>query len=288
MMVGIWRSFIGAKEAFVRLEALLKQYPQRDAALKRVAPQGRVLLQGVVANAAGRTSPILKNIDFKAFPGTVTVVLGPSGSGKSTLARVIVGIWSNVTGNVLLDDMPIQSWDRMELGPHIGYLPQDIELFEGTIAENIARFAELDSKAVIEAATNTGLHDMILHLPKGYDTPIGEAGNLLSGGQRQRLALARAVYGNPTLVVLDEPNANLDDVGEVALMKAVHELKAKGKTVILITHRPGAIASADQLVILKDGQVQISGPREGVIAALRSAQVAAQANASPPASALTT
>jgi ATP-binding cassette subfamily C exporter for protease/lipase len=281
LMVGVWRSFIGAKEAFLRLEKLLGQYPERDAALKRVAPKGDVQLEGVFANASGRATPILKGINFKAFPGTVTVVLGPSGSGKSTLARVIVGIWPNLTGNVLLDSMPIQSWDRMELGPHIGYLPQDIELFEGTIAENIARFTEIDSQAVIEAAKSTGLHDMILRLPKGYDTPIGEAGNLLSGGQRQRLGLARAVYGDPVLVVLDEPNANLDDVGESALMKSVLELKAKGKTVILITHRPGAVAAADQLVILQDGQIQISGPRDGVVAALRSAQAGTRPQTAP-------
>ena len=282
MMVGIWRGFIGAREAFHRLEALLLQYPERDVALKRVAPQGAVHLHNVFANASGRATPILKDISLSAQPGQVMVVLGPSGSGKSTLARVIVGIWPQVTGDVLLDDLPLQSWDRVELGPHIGYLPQDIELFEGTIAENIARFSALDSEKVIEAARSAGLHDMILRLPKGYDTPIGEAGNLLSGGQRQRVGLARAVYGNPVLVVLDEPNANLDDVGEAALMQTVRELKAKGKTVILITHRPGAIAAADHLVLLQDGRIATMGPRDAVLNALRAQQAAVASAAVPP------
>ena len=279
MLVGVWRSFISAREAFARLEKMLGLYPERDVALKRVAPRGEVALHEVFATAPGRSAPILKNIHLDARPGMVTVVLGPSGSGKSTLARVIVGIWPHVRGNVLLDDLPIQSWDRVELGPHIGYLPQDIELFEGTIAENICRFSAMDSVKVIDAARSAGLHDMILRLPKGYDTPIGEAGNLLSGGQRQRVGLARAVYGDPVLVVLDEPNSNLDDVGEAALMATVRQLKAKGKNVILITHRPGAIAAADQLVMLQDGEIKASGPRDAVLAALRSAQSAASASA---------
>jgi ATP-binding cassette subfamily C exporter for protease/lipase len=282
MLVSVWRSFIGAREAFYRIETLLGQYPERDVALKRVAPRGDVTLSNVFAMAPRRQSPILKGIDLVAHPGTVTVVLGPSGSGKSTLARVIVGIWPNVTGNVLLDDMPIQGWDRIELGPHIGYLPQDIELFEGTIAENIARFSELDSANVINAARSAGLHEMILRLPKGYDTPIGEAGNLLSGGQRQRVGLARAVYGNPKLVVLDEPNANLDDQGEAALMNTVRELRSKGKTVILITHRPGAIAAADQLILLNDGQVAMSGPRQAVLDHLMAARTKANAVTAVP------
>ena len=278
MMVGVWRGFISAREAFARLETLLGKYPQRDVALKRVAPKGVLSLRNVVASAPGRTSPILKNVSLDASPGTVTVILGPSGSGKSTLARVIMGIWTDVSGDVLLDDMPLNSWDRGELGPYIGYLPQDIELFEGTIAENIARFSDLESSKVIAAAKSAGLHDMILRLPKGYDTPIGEAGSLLSGGQRQRVGLARAVYGNPMLVVLDEPNANLDDVGEAALMGTIWTLKALGKTVVLITHRPGAIAAADQLVILRDGVVHMTGPREAVLAEMRLAQTAASQN----------
>jgi ATP-binding cassette subfamily C exporter for protease/lipase len=213
----------------------------------------------------------------------VTVVLGPSGSGKSTLARVLVGIWSPSAGEVLLDHLPLSSWNRVELGAHIGYLPQDIELFDGTIAENIARFAALDSAQVIAAAKSAGLHDMILRFPKGYDTSIGEAGGMLSGGQRQRIGLARALYGQPTLVVLDEPNANLDDVGEAALNQAVRELKALGKTVFLITHRPGAIQLADQLLVLRDGRVAVQGPRQQVLAYLQAqSQAARQPTATAP------
>jgi ATP-binding cassette, subfamily C, bacterial exporter for protease/lipase len=165
--------------------------------------------------------------------------------------------------------MPIEGWNRLELGPHLGYLPQDVELFEGTIAENIARFSEVDSGKVIDAARCAGLHDMILRFPKGYDTPIGEAGGMLSGGQRQRIGLARAVYGDPALVVLDEPNANLDDAGEAALMATVAQLKARGKTVFLITHRPGAIGAADWLIILNNGELAANGPRDKIMAGLQ-------------------
>lgn len=268
-LVGTWRGFVSCRCAFERLEKLLAEFPERDPALSRVAPTGQVTLQAVVASAPGRKTPILKNISFTLASGTVVAVLGPSGSGKSTLARVIAGIWPDVSGDVLLDGLPIGSWNRIELGPHVGYLPQDVELFEGTIAENIARLGTVDSQQVIEAARCAGLHDMILRFPKGYDTPIGEAGGLLSGGQRQRIGLARAIYGDPALIILDEPNANLDDAGETALLRTVSELKAKGKTVVLITHRPGAIAAADRLMVLRDGEIVANGPRDDVIAAMR-------------------
>ena len=279
MLVGAWRGFIGARSAFERLEALLGAHPPRDPALSRVAPRGEMVLRDVVAVVPARAEPILKGISVAVEPGTVTVVLGPSGSGKSTLARCLVGIWPGVSGEVLLDGLPIGGWDRHELGPYLGYLPQDIELFEGTIAENIARFGEVDSAQVIAAARSAGLHEMILRFPKGYDTPIGEAGGLLSGGQRQRIGLARAVYGDPVLVVLDEPNANLDDVGEAALVQTVRELKAKGRTVFLITHRPGIVAVADRLLLLRDGRVQAEGPRDVVLAALQAARAPATGSA---------
>ena len=281
MLVGTWRAFIGARAAYERLEALLHAHPERDPALTRVAPQGALVLRDVVATAPGRAQPILKGVSTALAAGTVLVVLGPSGSGKSTLARCMLGIWPGASGEVLLDSLPVDGWERDELGPYLGYLPQDIELFEGSIAENIARFGEVDSEQVIAAARSAGLHEMILRFPKGYDTPIGEAGNLLSGGQRQRIGLARAVYGNPVLVVLDEPNANLDDVGEAALVRTVQQLKARGSTVVLITHRPGILAVADRLMILQDGRVQADGPRDQVLAALRAAQAAAQATAKP-------
>ena len=280
LMVNTWRGFLGARSAFSRLETLLAAHPERDPALMREPPAGVVTLRDVVASAPGRAAPILKGVSVHASPGTVTVVLGPSGSGKSTLARVLVGIWPDVAGEVLLDERPLAHWNRAELGPHLGYLPQDIELFDGTIAENIARFATVDPDKVIAAARSAGLHEMILRFPKGYDTPMGEAGSLLSGGQRQRIGLARALYGDPALIVLDEPNANLDDVGEAALIEAVRGLKARGKTVFLITHRPGVISVADQLVVLRDGSVQVSGPRASVISQLQ-AQAGAAARTPP-------
>ncbi|EJE49003.1 type I secretion system ABC transporter, PrtD family [Acidovorax sp. CF316] len=284
MLVGTWRSFIGARSAFERLEDLLRTHPERDAALSRVAPKGDVLVRGLVATAPGRPLPILKGVSTAAPAGTVTVVLGPSGSGKSTLARCLMGIWPGASGEMLLDGLPLDGWDRMELGPYLGYLPQDIELFEGSIAENIARFGQVDPEKVIAAARSAGLHEMILRFPKGYDTPIGEAGNLLSGGQRQRVGLARAMYGDPVMVVLDEPNANLDDVGEAALVRAVQELKSKGCTVFLITHRPGILAVADRLLVLQDGAVVADGPRDAVLDALRAGHAAAAAaQSSPPA-----
>ncbi|MDB5778317.1 MAG: type secretion system ATPase [Polaromonas sp.] len=282
-LVGTWRSFVSTRAAFGRLERLLQGHPERDPALSRVAPTGAITLRGVVASAEGRNTPILKNISFAVAAGSVVAVLGPSGSGKSTLARALVGIWPELSGEVLLDDIPMERWSRTELGPHLGYLPQDVELFEGSIAENIARLGKVDSAKVIEAARCAGMHDMILRFPKGYDTPIGEAGGLLSGGQRQRIGLARAVYGEPALIVLDEPNANLDEAGENALLRTVQALKAKGKTVILITHRPGAIAVADRLIILRDGEIFADGPKDTVMPGLRPASPARPTRPPPPA-----
>lgn len=276
MLVGTWRGFVTARGAFKRLEELLQTQPERDAALTRTPPTGALSLRDLVAVAPGREQPILKNVSLEVAQGCVVVVLGPSGSGKSTLARCMIGIWPHMSGEVLLDERPIAGWSRDELGPHLGYLPQDIELFEGSIAENIARFGEVDSQQIIEAARSAGLHDMILRFPKGYDTSIGEAGGLLSGGQRQRIGLARALYGRPKLVVLDEPNANLDDVGEAALVQAVQLLKRQGSTVVLVTHRPGILAAADRVVVLNNGVLQAHGPRDAVLGALRAAQQAQQ------------
>ena len=277
LMVGTWSGFVNARDAFNRLSELLAAHPLRDMPAMGIAPKGDVVLKDVVASAPGRDMPILQGVSAIMPPGTVTVVLGASGSGKSTLARVLLGIWPHSSGQVLLDGQAIGKWNRMELGPHIGYLPQDIELFDGTIAENIARSGQVESEKVIEAAEAAGLHTMILRFPKGYDTPMGEAGGLLSGGQRQRIGLARAMYGMPALVVLDEPNANLDDEGENALVQAVQGLKAQGKTVVLISHRPGIVSVADRLLILQNGTVQASGPRDGVLAALQKQREQAQA-----------
>jgi len=274
LLVGSWRTAITASDSFKRLRTLLHAHPEDDLepGLRRAEPGGEVVLRNIVATAPGRPLPILNNINLTIPNGQVLVVLGASGSGKSTLARVILGIWADLKGEVLLDGLPISSWNRAELGPYLGYLPQDIELFDGTVGENIARFGDVDSEQVIAAATSAGLHEMILRFPRGYDTPMGEAGSVLSGGQRQRIALARAIYGAPALVVLDEPNANLDDAGEVALANTVKTLRELGSTVVLISHRQGVITLADRLLIMANGQVSAEGPRDAVLAALRGAQ----------------
>ncbi len=267
-LVGTWRGYLSARSAFGRVETLLAAHPERPEPAGREAPQGHYSLRNVAATAASGEIPILSSINLDIVPGVVTVVLGPSGSGKSTLGRVLAGIWPEVSGDVLLDGAPLQDWNRVDLGQYIGYLPQDIELLDGTVAENIARFGKVDADRVIEAARITGLHEMILRFPKGYDTGIGEGGGLLSGGQRQRIALARAIYGNPRMLILDEPNANLDELGEAALANAVKELKAQGKTVVVISHRGGIVAVADRLVVMKGGQIQMDGSKAQVLAAM--------------------
>ena len=268
-MTSSWKQTLEARRAFLRLETLLREQPLRDDQLVHEAPQGGLQLIKLSATATGRQEAILKNLDLEFPAHSTTVIIGPSGSGKSTLARCLIGIWPQVSGQVRLDGAPIDSWDRDALGPYIGYLPQDIELFEGTIAENIARFGAVDSAKIIAAAQRAGVHDMILRFPKGYDTSMGEAGNMLSGGQRQRIGLARAMYDDPSLVVLDEPNANLDDVGEAALSQAISEFKARGKTIILITHRLGIVGLADKLLVMDNGQVRHYGPPQEVLTHLQ-------------------
>ncbi len=269
LMVGTWKSFFSAKKSFARLEALLAAHPERDAGLIHAAPAGRMRIEDLVATAPGRAMPILKGLSADFPAGEIIAIIGPSGSGKSTLARALVGIWPYSTGRVTIDGELLSSWDRDELGPFLGYLPQDMELFDGTIAENIARFGDIDPSKVIQAAVRAGVHDMILHLPRGYDTSMGEAGSLLSGGQRQRVGLARAMYGDPSVVVLDEPNSNLDEVGETALVAAMKSLKDQGKTVFLITHRTNIIGVADRILLLADGAILHYGPTAEVIAAMQ-------------------
>ena len=285
LLVSTWPSFLTTKDAFERLRTLLQlSAPGRTDVMKN-RPVGQLTLDKVTVRVPGRDKPVLDGVSFVALPGTVTVVLGPSGSGKSTLARAMMGIGQMPEGKVLLDGRAITDWTRESLGPYVGYLPQDIELFDGTVAENIARIGQVDSDAVIAAAEAAGLHQMILRFPKGYDTPMGQAGAFLSGGQRQRIGLARALYGEPSLVVLDEPNANLDDEGEKALLNAMLLLKSKGANVILISHRPGVLSVADRVVILQDGQLVASGPRDGVLQALKEQREAAAVTATPAPSA---
>ena len=254
-LVGSWRQFVDARKSYERLEALLDEHPPRINRHVGDEVQGQITLKALTAGAAGRKTPILKGLDIAFNAGEVIAIIGPSGAGKSTLARCLVGIWPQTTGEVLLDGHPIKEWSRELLGPHIGYLPQDIELFDGSIAENIARFGKIDSQQVIAAATRTGIHEMVLRMPKGYDTTMGEAGGTMSGGQRQRIGLARAIYGQPKLLVLDEPNANLDDVGEAALMRTIRELKSEGCTVFMIVHQRAVLAVADRVLVLADGAI---------------------------------
>jgi ATP-binding cassette, subfamily C, bacterial exporter for protease/lipase len=255
VLVGTWKLAIDASEAYRRLETMLDDNPERAQGLVPDTVQGQVSLRDLVATAPGRQVPILQGLNADFRTGEVIGIVGPSGAGKSTLARCLVGIWPGSQSQVLLDGTPIGEWSRESLGPHIGYLPQDIEMLDGTIAENIARFGTVDPQAVIAAAQRAGIHDMILRLPKGYDTPIGEAGGLLSGGQRQRIGLARALYGDPSLLVLDEPNANLDDLGETALIQAVRDLREQGKTVFMILHQKNLLAIADRVLVLDAGRI---------------------------------
>ena len=255
LVVGSWSQFVEARGAYRRLTKLLHDHPPREGRTDVAALQGQISVRGLVAKAPGRQQPILKGLDLDFKAGEVIAIAGPSGAGKSTLARCLLGIWPDTEGDVLLDGTPLKQWSRDAIGPHMGYLPQDIELFDGTIAENIARFEDDQEELVIEAAKRTGIHDMVLHMPRGYDTPMGEAGGTLSGGQRQRIGLARAILGDPLVVVLDEPNANLDDAGEAALLRTVRDHKARGKTVFMIVHQQHLLRVADRLLVLDDGRV---------------------------------
>ena len=290
-VIGVWRSWSGTRSAMERLNKLLELNPAREAGMQLPAPTGALTAEGVTASPPGGKSPVIKNLSFGINAGDVLGVIGASGSGKSTLARLLVGVWPAMVGKVRLDGVDMFQWNKAELGPHIGYLPQDIELFGGTISENIARFGEVDPEKVVMAAKRAGVHDMILHLPAGYDTPLGDGGAGLSGGQKQRLGLARAMYGDPALLVLDEPNSNLDDVGEQALVKAVMDLRQRGKTIVLITHRTTILSATNKLLLLRDGAAQAFGPTNDVLAALQEAnkkamlaqQGAAQGQAPAPA-----
>lgn len=269
LLVAHWKQIVLGRAAHDRLRQLLDEHPARPEGMTLPAPTGKVTFEGVAVVAPGAQRPILRNINFMLEPGTSVAVIGPSGSGKSTLARALVGIWPAAAGTVRLDGADLHSWDAEDLGPHIGYLPQDIELFDGTVAENIARFGDIDSDQVILAARRAGMHEAILQMPKGYDTPLGAGGNALSGGQRQRIGIARALYGDPALIVLDEPNSNLDDHGERALIETIQGLNTMGKTTVLITHRLSALAVVARIMVLKDGMLAAFGPRDEVLEAMK-------------------
>lgn len=265
-MIGSWKGFVGARGAYGRLNELLTQIPDEQRRMSLPAPEGNVAIEGVAAAPPGVRMATIRGINFAVPSGEHIGIIGPSAAGKSTLARVLLGIWPAQVGHVRLDGAEIGHYNRDELGPYIGYLPQDIELFDGTVSENIARFGEVDAEKVVAAARKAGVHEMILELPNGYDTVISSASGTLSGGQRQRVGLARALYGAPVLVVLDEPNSNLDDAGERALARAILQLKAEGATLFVISHRVSVLRNMDKLLVMKEGQVSLFGPRDQVLA----------------------
>jgi PrtD family type I secretion system ABC transporter len=269
LLISGWKGLAEARGAWRRLN-------DRPAAhcvgsdLTLPAPHGRLELERVVFASAPMRPALIKGIGFQLEAGESLGLVGPSASGKTTLVRLILGIWTPQAGSVRLDGADIARWDRDALGRYVGYLPQDVELFAGSVAQNIARLGAVDSERVVEAARSAHAHEMILRLPEGYDTQIGDAGAVLSGGQRQRIALARALYGDPRLVVLDEPNANLDAEGEMALMAALAELKARGVTLIMVGHRQKLMSQLDKLAVLKDGTLEAFGPTAAVLPRVRS------------------
>jgi PrtD family type I secretion system ABC transporter len=266
--LGAWRSYLSARAARANLAKLFGAMRAGATSLSLPPPTGRLLIENLQFRPSERSKPIIKKVDLAVEPGQTCGIIGPSGSGKSTLCRLVVGAWQPSAGHVRLDGADVTSWDPDALGEHIGYLPQTVELFPGTVAQNIARMRQADDAAVIAAAMLADVHDMILRLPDGYDTDVGTHGHRLSGGQKQRIALARALFKEPALIVLDEPNANLDAAGEQALHKALVELKDRQRTILIVAHHPSTLRTADKLLVLKEGRVAAFGERDGMLRAL--------------------
>ena len=268
-VVAQWNAVVNVRAAWARLEALLAQIPEKPEAMSLPAPKGFLTVEALMAGAPGQQVPIVRGVQFGIQPGEVLAVIGPSASGKTTLARLLVGLWPAISGKVRLDGADVHAWDKAELGPYLGYLPQGVELLDGTLAENIARFGDVDMVQVEAAARLVGLHELIMSMPQGYNSPIGRDGTMLSGGQRQRVGLARALYGKPVFVVLDEPNSSLDEVGDAALAKAIATLKQMGTTFVVMTHRSSILGVADKILLMREGAQQAFGPRDEVLAALQ-------------------
>jgi PrtD family type I secretion system ABC transporter len=268
LAIGNWKSFVPARQGWRRLQELLAK-PDESNAMPLPPPRHHLAVEAATAGHPGAKKPIVQDIAFRLGAGSALGVIGQSGSGKSTLARLLVGVWPTWNGKIRLDGAALEQWRPEQLGAHVGYLPQDVELFAGTIAQNISRFeAEPDPEAVIAAATAADVHDLVLRLPEGYKTQIGAGGANLSGGQRQRIALARALYRDPFLVVLDEPNSNLDAEGEQALTQAIKGVRQRGGIVVVVAHRPSALAAVDQVLLMADGRVQAMGPKDEILAKL--------------------
>ncbi|KAA0686358.1 type I secretion system permease/ATPase [Neorhizobium sp. P12A] len=266
LAIGQWRAFVSARQSWTRLRKLLEQMPTEHRGIALPNPTRELTLENVSIASPGSRELIVRNVSFKVSAGTVLGVIGPSASGKSSLVRAVVGLWPTVIGTVRLDQAALSQWKRSDIGRHVGYLPQDVGLFEGSIAENISRFDEqATSEAIISAAKSAGIYEMVVQLSDGFDTLIGEGGARLSAGQRQRIALARALYGDPFLVVLDEPNSNLDADGEAALTSALLGVRARGGIAIVVAHRPSALAAADKVLVMTDGQMQAFGPKDAVL-----------------------
>src|SRR3954463_3470173 len=263
-LVAGWKNLVEARAAWRRLDELFKSINDVKSGTALPAPEGRLAIERVVFGVKGQDRPIIRGASFTLDAGDALGIIGPSASGKSTLARLIVGVWRPSAGNVRLDGADVFTWPREHLGRHIGYLPQEVELFPGTVTQNIARLGEADSAGVIRAAQRAHVHELILRLPNGYDTEVGER-LALSPGQRQRIALARALYGDPRLVVLDEPNSNLDAEGEQALLATLHALKESGVTVVIVAHRPSLLVGVDKVLVLRKGNVEAFGPRSEIL-----------------------
>lgn len=269
-----WRLVVNARDAYQRLDRFLAEVPERKSGMALPPPQGHLNVENITAGAPGSHYPIVRGVNFSIAAGETVAIIGPSAAGKTTLARLLIGLWPTFSGKVRLDGNDIHAWSKAEVGPYLGYLPQDVEIFDGTIAENIARFGDVDMEKVREAAEQVGLDDIIEAQPQGYDTRVGENGTKLSGGQRQRVGLARAIYGWPKFILLDEPNSSLDQAGEKSLLETLLALKRRGSTVVVITHRSSVFPAVDKILILRDGQVSGFGPRDEVLAALNKARQA--------------
>ena len=265
LAVGQWKNFANSRNAYRRLTGMFNAIPEAASPMELPAPIGNISIEGVSVVPPGGRVPVVKGLTLELVPGTSVGLVGPSGSGKSSLARALVGVWPVVAGSIRYDGAELAQWDPEVLGPHLGYMPQDVELFDGTVAENIARFQDFEPGDVVMAAQKAGVHNMILALPDGYDTSIGTGGQALSGGQRQRVALARALYGAPRILILDEPNANLDSEGEQALSGALQQARDNGCTIVVISHRPSLLAGVDRIAVLKDGVLVKYGPRDRIM-----------------------